>query len=74
MKCVMPGRDLNLIFPFLKWEFGDCLFELFRMTSQGQNFFDKMWSLRSLTSKKNCSCAAGNRENMLELPEIYHDH
>ena len=33
VKSVHQIRDLNLIFPFLKWEFGGCLFHLFRMTS-----------------------------------------
>ena len=45
-------RDFRLIFPFLKWEFGGHLFDLFRMTSQGQTFFLTK-SLRPPTNSQN---------------------
>ncbi len=45
-------RDFHLIFPFLKWEFGGRLFDLFRMTSQGQTFLKKLGALVCMPCQK----------------------
>ena len=45
--CETPQRDFRLFFQFLKWEYGGCLCDLFRMICQGQTFFGEVCLLRT---------------------------
>ncbi len=47
MKWYYTVRDFRSIFPFFKWEFGGRLFDLFRMTSQGQTFLTKIGQINN---------------------------